>query len=121
MDGNILNWIRDWLSGRRQRTVLNGEHSDWADVGPGVPQGSVLGPLAFLIFINDLDDYANEITLLGKFADDTKLGQAICSQEDIETLQSCFNNMVDWANTWAHWQGQSESTVQDGRLCTVHH
>lgn len=98
--GHLLRWIRAWLTGRRQKVVLNGKASDWADVLSGVPQGSVLGPLLFLIFINDLDDSAQVVETVSKFADDTKLAQTVESDEDCEKLQSALNNLMDWARKW---------------------
>ena len=68
--GKLLNWISAWLRNRRQRVCLQGELSGWLDVTSGVPQGSVLGPVLFLIFINDLDNDVRNWIL--KFADDTK-------------------------------------------------
>ena len=100
IEGNILRWIKNWLSGRKQRTVLNGETSDWEDVTSGVPQGSVLGPLAFVIFINDVDVLALLIAILNKFADDTKLGNKACNQQDIDALQKCLNDLVEWSELW---------------------
>ena len=98
--GKILTWIGNWLQGRTQRTVLNGASSDWSSVESGVPQGSVLGPLCFIIFIDDLDDATEPATITNKFADDTKLAQTINSDADKTSLQGCLNNLCEWADTW---------------------
>jgi hypothetical protein len=95
-----LAWIRSWLTGRKQRVVLNGEYSTWAEVLSGVPQGSVLGPLLFLVFINDLDSAARLIEILKKFADDTKLGQTAETQEDRDKLQRTLDDLCEWGRTW---------------------
>ena len=98
--GNILRWIRNWLTGRRQRVVLNGKCSDWADVLSGVPQGSVLGPILFLIFINDLDAASSVIQVMKKFADDTKLGHTVSSEAERGELQGALDNLGNWAELW---------------------
>ena len=95
-----MKWITSWLIGRRQRVVLNGKFSSWADVLSGVPQGSVLGPLLFIIFINNLDmEVVGEVTI-SKFADDTKLAQTSVDTKGREELQSTLDNMVRCADRW---------------------
>ena len=100
LGGQVLAWIKSWLADRKQRVVLNGKTSNWQNVDSGVPQGSVLGPLAFVIFINDLDDETDKVTVTNKFADDTKCGQIIKSASDTKNLQEALNNLVSWANKW---------------------
>ena len=100
ISGKVLKWITSWLTGRRQRVVLNGKFSSWADVLSGVPQGSVLGPRLFIIFINDLDmEVVGEVTI-SKFADNTKLAQTSVDTKGREELQSTLDNMVRWADRW---------------------
>ena len=69
----MINWIEKWLIDRRQRVVVDGEVSNWKLVLSGVPQGSVLGPILFLIYINDLGDDITSKVL--KFADDTSVSK----------------------------------------------
>ena len=100
VQGRVLSWFKEWLDDRKQRIVLNCEVSDWESVASGVPQGSVLGPLAFIVYINDLDDETIHVSICSKFADDTKCGQVIRSPGDVVTLQKCLDNLVDWSNRW---------------------
>jgi len=96
--GEILAWIESWLTGRRQKVGINREYSDWSNVISGVPQGSVLGPLLFLIYINDLDDYI--VSKLGKFADDTKLCSGISNSKEADILRSDLNKIHQWSLDW---------------------
>ena len=67
--GNILRWMKDYVTLRKQRVVIHGEFSDWGDIEAGVPQGSILGPLLFIVYINDIVNCVNCVIKL--FADDT--------------------------------------------------
>ena len=96
--GQIYYWIKNWLQNRQQRVVISGVGSDWINVKSGVPQGSVLGPLLFLIYINDIDDCVNNMIL--KFADDTKLFGTVANQSDIDKLQQDLRNLCRWSKEW---------------------
>lgn len=101
--GRVLDWIGDWMSGRKQRVVINGEASEWIEVLSSVVQGSVLGPVLFLIFINDLDISIKQQdinTSIFKFADDSKLGRVVCSGEDAAAFQSAIDALVVWCRDW---------------------
>jgi ribonuclease P/MRP protein subunit RPP40 len=77
---------------------IDGECSDWEEVSSGVPQGSVLGPVLFLIYINDLDE--GIISKIGKFADDSKLGKSINSAADDSLLAHDLSKLVEWSDQW---------------------
>ncbi|MCG8626996.1 MAG: hypothetical protein MJE68_33970 [Proteobacteria bacterium] len=90
--------MKAFLSSRTQQVIVNGESSQCKDVTSGIPQGSVLGPLLFVIFINDLPTQVKSDIFL--FADDMKIFQTIKSMDDRETLQEDINIMLDWADKW---------------------
>ena len=98
--GQVARWIRSWLTARKQRVVVNGKKSDWKEVLSGVPQGSVLGPVLFVLFINDLDKMAMDRQIIKKFADDTKLAQVIEGPRDSQELQESLDRLCAWAATW---------------------
>ncbi len=98
--GHLLEWVKSWLANHRQRVVLNRKFSSWADVLSGVPQGSVLGPLLFVIFINDIDEAVTLVDIIKKFADDTKIGQRIVTEQDKKDMQQALDNLSRWAEKW---------------------
>ena len=96
VSGNLLALLQDFLSGRVQRVVLNGHKSLWELIKAGVLQGSILGPLLFLIFINDLP--ANLVTNSKIFADDTSLFSLVADQVHSANLLNCdLTRISEWA------------------------
>ena len=98
IQGNVLGWVKDYLHERVQQVSVNGELSSKVNVRSGVPQGSVLGPLLFLLYINDLPYNITSETFL--FADDTKVFRKISSDNDQELLQQDLNRLCGWSKTW---------------------
>ena len=92
--GSTHKWIASWLSECYQKVVLDGQASDPVPVLSGVPQGSVLGPVLFLIFINDLPDNIRSSVRL--FADDCVLYRNINSLTDCQILQEDLNSLAQW-------------------------
>ena len=95
----VLNWIEDWLKGRKQRVRVEDELSEWIEVLSSVVQGSVLGGILFDIFIDDIDDAAKE-ALVWKFADDTKAAKVIESEDDCRRMQEIIDSLAAWAQKW---------------------
>lgn len=97
--GSLLTWFRSYLTDRRQRVVLPGVQSNWNNIRAGVPQGSILGPLLFLLFINDIvEDIGSNIRL---FADDTSLYMVVDNPDTAaELLNLDINKIMTWAKKW---------------------
>ncbi len=108
VDGNAWKWIREYLSNRKQMVTVNGNHSSIVSVTSGVPQGSILGPLLFLVFINDLPDCV-EFSKVHLFADDTKCSRVIYCGEDVNKLQWDIDKILTWSNRWSLYFNESKS------------
>ena len=90
--GNLLNWFHSYLTDRHQRVVVTGATSDPLLVCSGVPQGSILGPTPFLLYLNNLPDVVKS-SEVAMFVDDTKVFLSIRSQDDVESLQTNLANL----------------------------
>ena len=96
VQGKILGWIRSFLSNRTQKVIVDGEESGWRDVISGIPQGSVLGPMLFICFINDLPKDVKTNVFI--FADDTKLFATVPGNN--AALQQDLSNLQNWSEKW---------------------
>ena len=96
INGSLLNWARSFLVGREQRVIVEGMESAPSKVLSGVPQGTVLGPLFFLIYINDIFKGLSEGTKIRLFADDSLLYRTIETPSDSATLQNDLNTLQLW-------------------------
>ena len=98
--GNLYNIIESFLENRAQQVIVDGVSSRVMNVISGVPQGSVLGPLLFIIYVNDLSEVISPEIASKLFADDVKLYTDVFVGDDIDQLQACIDSVVEWADRW---------------------
>ena len=98
IDGQLHLWFRNFLTNRKQRVLMRGSYSDWSPVISGVPRGSILGPVMFLIYVNNIPDIITSTAKL--FADDTKIHRQINNVEDTIALQIDLTTLDLWADRW---------------------
>ena len=100
LDPNVAQWIVSFLMDRQQRVVIDGSCSEYSNVVSGIPQGSVLGPVLFIIYINDLVGYCEMDSSIFLYADDAKLYRLITTENDRLTLQKDLQAIVYWINKY---------------------
>jgi len=116
IDNSIVEWIKSFLTDRKQRVRVNGEFSCWAEVLSGIPQGSILGPLLFIIFINDLVDICTDNIKMFLFADDAKMYCHVRDIVDKDKLQSGIDKFVKWTDKW-----QVKLNIDKCKVISIHH
>ena len=95
IDGHVISWLEDFLKNRQQCVSINSKSSSWKNVDSGVPQGSVLGPVMFILYVNDIPEHVKSLVKI--FADDTKL---YGSASNYTELQNDLDSLVKWAKDW---------------------
>ena len=98
ISNELINWIEAFLTDRKQKVAVNGKESKWHNVTSGIPQGSVIGPLLFVLYINDQPELTMSDTFL--FADDIKIFRTITDKNDQGTLQDDLDTLEQWSNKW---------------------
>ena len=98
ISNELINWIETFLTDRKQKVAVNGKESKWHNVTSGISQGSVIGPLLFVLYINDLPELTKSDTFL--FADGIKVFRSITDKNDQGTLQDDLNTLEQWSNKW---------------------
>ena len=117
--GKVLSFIKNFLTGRRQRVVVNGSFSNWTYVGSGVPQENVLGPFLFTIYISDMPEIVDCSIRL--FADDAKIFTGCNSQQEREALQQDLTSLQEWSNVWQfHFNTEKCKVMHLGRSIPLH-
>ena len=94
-----MKWIVDFLSNRKQRVKVNGQFSEWAICSSGIPQGSVLGPLLYQMYVNDLPEVIRH-AIVKMNADDTKLCYSVNNVTDFNLLKADLDAVCAWSNKW---------------------
>jgi len=121
-DQRLHDWFKNWLCGRSQQVILEGKTSKHCLVTSGVPQGTVLGPLCFLVYINDIGNDISSKTSLKLFADDSLLFREISGSDDSGQLQKDLDTLVNWAETWQMSFHPSKCyTISIGLKKNAHH
>ena len=100
IQGCLLKWMQDFLNERKMRTILRGKYSSWREVTSGVPQGSVLAPIMFLVYINDINENIGTESYLNMFADDAKIQRTIKNEDSCKELQKDLTKLYDWSHKW---------------------
>jgi hypothetical protein len=119
--GNTLNWIEAFLHGRTQEVVIDGQFSREADVTSRVPQGTVMGPLLFLLFINDLPSVVDPSTTCRLFADDCLIYREIHNEEDQVSLQKDLTALEQWSVQWGmHFNAKKCNIMTVSRGTPLH-
>jgi hypothetical protein len=98
INNKTINWVRNFLTDRKQKVSVNGAESISHDVTSGIPQCSVLGTILFVIYINDMPDHVDSEAYL--FADNTKVYKEIKTQTDTTSLQKDLDNLQEWSDKW---------------------
>ena len=99
-NGTLLNWFHSHLNNRYQRVLIHGSMSTKLPVRSGVPQGSILGPLMFILYVNDIADNIPNLSFKTLYADDAKIGSEIKSMQNWVDLQSDLNIFTRWSDIW---------------------